>query len=742
MSESTLPPELISLVHHIELNKAGWWHRAVQHLILSTIWTSDRHLTSREITESLRMQFQASLDEARVKKQLDLSCSSGVIICLPDGRYKISESFINKYGFGLQEAEDIEKSTATEFIALIAQHCPLLDGDKAWREFNAQFLLPLVREVGANTYRLLSQGHPHLDPARFDRYVKSYPTDVREPFSNAVEQFLGQGNAKVRAYLLRSLTAFFLIESTSLSEETLQALTRFTDTRPTFNLFLDTNYLFSVLDLTTSTSNDTSLNDILGQLQGRLSVKLYALPITIDEARRVLVSVKRGLSGLRLSPNLAQAALGTRLNGIHLKYFEEVSRRGTISADDYFNPYIDDFLTVMRAKGVELYNEDTDSYNTRQDVIDDLMARLELEKRRYHDEGKSYEQLEHDMVLWHFVHDKRPRELDSPIEATNWVVTLDYRLLGHDEYKQRVARTKIPICLHPASLMQMFQFWIPRTQEFEEAMFNSMRLPFFGRGFDAEAERVTVDILKTLSRFEDVGDLQTQTVSSMLVNRALRQTISAERDEEQKIKLVRDALIQQHHRTQQQLQQISEEAERLKKEAEGKEEKNQLLDEAIATKDREMENLGRKMLQLEEQSRSEKEVLAGRIKDLEAGLQAKEHQEQARAAQEALRTDRRDFLLKRGIIPMLAVLAAMLGLSYGLAKLAGIQFWRSAIPELAFGLAVLALLIDRSGSSKPSIEAWPLFKTFQKIKNWIWGVLIMGMIVGVLGNALYEWIKK
>jgi hypothetical protein len=40
MEKLQLPMELVSLVHHIELNKAGWWDVAVQQLLLAAMWIS------------------------------------------------------------------------------------------------------------------------------------------------------------------------------------------------------------------------------------------------------------------------------------------------------------------------------------------------------------------------------------------------------------------------------------------------------------------------------------------------------------------------------------------------------------------------------------------------------------------------------------------------------------------------------------------------------------------------------
>ena len=132
----------------------------------------------------------------------------------------------------------------------------------------------------------------------------------------------------------------------------------------------------------------------------------------------------------------------------------------------------------------------------RQDVIDDIVDRQKFEKIKYKERAKTYEQLKHDIVLWHLVKERRSAALNLPLEAGNWVVTVDYRLLGFDAYKRRYSPSKIPVCIHPSALLQMLQFWVPRTSQFEEAMLGALRLPLLFHDFDPDVEAITMRILE------------------------------------------------------------------------------------------------------------------------------------------------------------------------------------------------------------------------------------------------------
>ena len=148
-----------------------------------------------------------------------------------------------------------------------------------------------------------------------------------------------------------------------------------------------------------------------------------------------------------------------------------------------------------------MFSQDISAFKTNQDVIDDLLQQKEFEKQRYGDRAKNYERLEHDMVLWHFVKSKRPLRPELPIDAEYWIITADYRLLGFDAHKQKRMGTEVPICLHPTTLTQLLQFWVPQTPEFEQALLSTMRLPTVLPLMDGDAERVSLKILNAVSTF-------------------------------------------------------------------------------------------------------------------------------------------------------------------------------------------------------------------------------------------------
>jgi len=738
MSQTQLPRELISLVHHIELNKSGWWDQATQRFILTIVWLSDSPLNLNEISDSLKASFSAHIDRERLLRQVETLQRVGQLVATLDGHVQLSEKARLKFERDLKEAEDLENDVKKLFINLITNACTAVAGDQltpeaCWDHFNRNFLQPLIREVGANTYQLISGETRFLDSVRFEQFINAYPKGVRHEFRSATTSFLDPKNSKVRSWILRSLTAHFFVEATSLSEETLTALAKASGSYPTFIVFVDTNFLISVLGLKESIDEAGQLLvELMRLLAGRIKIKLYALPSTLDETKALLLNKKLKLSGLRLTPNLTEAALGADLDVIDLKFIHEYKKRGTLTVENYFEPYINGLITVMRERGVEIFNESVDEYSNRQDVLDDISLQQEYEEK-FTQNPKTYAQLRHDMILWHFVEDQRSPQIESPLEAKYWILTFDYRLRAFDAFKRRRPPKPVPVCLHPTTFIQMLQFWIPRTPEFEEAILGSMRIPFLSQNFDHNSERVTLDILRALGRYEDVGDLNTESISEILMSKALRQKIDIKRnDEEGQFKIVRDALIQRQLAAERELEEARNEAERFKNEVAAGKQTNEQLES----------NLSNQLTELQA-TRDQLAIEAAKVKTLEGTVRRLEEDSLARNNAQQVAYQRKQFVQRWVVSPIFGM--TVLGV------VAAVVASQSANLYVALGAAIIWLLalpatmwlIRKAGTANEVIKDWTPFQWFARLATVIFIVLgvLWVLLVNIVSNALWEWLK-
>jgi uncharacterized protein YwgA len=717
MADTGIRPELVSLIHHVELNKAGWWDGAIRQFILAAIWLTGTPLNAEGVRDVLHNGFSVSPDPELMGLQIRKLCETGQLIQLPSGDLKISEKSLHQLESNLEEAEAIETEAEAVFTKYAQQACPEIDPIDCWRHFNGELLFPLVREIGARTYELISGSTRHLDKiGSFQIFLQRYPAAVQPRLRDAIVLFMNPTNASVRSYILRHLNAYFSIEASNLTQHTLEVLSQSALRNTSFEVFVDTNFLFSILGLHENPSNEAadSLISLMQQLKGKVTAKLFLFPLTIDEFKRVVRSHQQFLSDLRLEPNLAAVGIGSGLTGVALKFIQESKQIGhPLKASDYFGPYLEDLLPIIRGKGLELYNARVDEYTKRQDVIDDILIQQQYELRFPPEKRKSYDQLLHDVCLWHFVKDRRLAQVESPADAKCWVVTVDYRFLGFDGYKRQDAAKQIPVAVHPTTLIQLLQLWLPRTQAFEEAIVRSLRFAFLFHDFDSNSERITVRILESLSRFEDIRDLSQDVAASVLMNQALRARLTGATTAEQDIALVKEALVEENNKTAARLHAANETSERLASESRQKDSKIVELEDLIEQSNRAFEDLA-------QTSSGERIAWEERLRSLEESR------------------GRTSFLVLSVCIPLIAIFVVGLGIVHIARSIGNLGYWWSAILLWGIQLAVWLYLTDRRGSRNESIRDWAPFAQFHRLKKWLFTIFLVSVPTKLVVDGIYK----
>jgi len=730
MSSLKLPAEIISLVHHVELNKAGWWDKGSQRLILAALWCSGGTSAPNSIRQCLSDDFRLNIDQATFAKHVRALLGQHCLVELPNGDLKILETAQADFEHIIREGEELEARVKARFIMMLREVSREIDYEDAWRRFNDTFLLPLLRQTGARTYQLITgTTSQNTELEGTEAFLSPFPPELRIPIRSMMVSFLNPKDEVTRSYVLRNLNAYFFLEAGNLDPRTIESLAKITKQSPRFSVFVDTNFLFSILELHENPSNDAAklLMRLTSELRSQVPVKFYASLVTLDETKSSVAFHKEMLTGLELEPNLAAAAIEDDLGGVARRFIEVAAKsKVRLTPETYFAPYLRDLITVLKAKGVEVFNEKMEGYSTREDVVDDITSQLAFEKKRYKEKAKSYERLAHDVILWHFARDKRPGKVESPLEARFWIVTLDYRLLGFDSFKTRSVQEEVPICLHPLSLIQMLQFWLPRTAEFEEAMLGTLRWPFLIQEFDRDAERITIQILKALSRFEDVGDLPHEVINSILVNEALRGKISPKGDIAEGIDLVKEAIIQESGKMKAQLDDRERDVDRLKAElAQKSEHVSELQDHS----ERQKSQIAETRTRLEEEQ-SARADLEGRLRSIEEVIESSKRSS-------AAARDIRSLLVRSSAAALLLAIAAMAATQE--LKNHG-RPWQLAPISWALAGYGWIWFTDFSGNRLPNAKDWLPCRLLHRFRGWLWAVL-GALILGAASGALWEWLK-
>lgn len=550
-----LPKEITSLIHHITLNEQGWWDKTIQRLIVSALGSAEnKQLTTEEILTFVKSNYDTHVDNDRINKQLEKLCSTKAILRIEKGVFVLSENELNSFKNDITKFEEAEESVKNQFLELIRKECNADEQKKiTWEVFNNELLIPILYEFGAKTYELITGKGIKLESNhRFKKFLSKFPQERHVIIKNAIIDFLNPQNPTVRGLILRKLNAYFFLEAIKLPANAIDKINDASKKQITFKVFVDTNFLFSFLGLHENPSNEAakSLLEIIAKVSNKVKIKLYITPLTIDETKKVIINEERKLKNLRPTQILSNVAIDHISNGFAKKYFEECNKnKKSIKAEDYFEPYLNNLVKVLRDKGVEIYNDNKlETYTKDQRVIDDIIDQQKIEETIFKNKPhlqKSYEKLEHDFVLWHFVNDLRPSYVESADEAGAFVTTVDFRFINYDIVKRKKKRIRVPVCVHPTNLIQILQLWVPRDESYDIAILSNLRFPFLFTEFDADTELTTIRIIEQLSRYESIDDLKEETVTSILFNQALRQKIQTNEDKSKDNVLVKDAIIEE-----------------------------------------------------------------------------------------------------------------------------------------------------------------------------------------------------
>lgn len=727
MEERKLPNELVSLIHHVKLNESGWKKKLNEHLILATGFELGETFSVPQAKSHIFEHFQVRVSDQEMRQAIQTLDGRGNLIKAGDEVYRLSQEAKQRLQDKAEESNVLESKAKQHFTAIATSLGLDTNSGLLWKSFKDDFIYPLVNELGARTFELVTGDLTLDEVGAHTDYIDTFRNQDKDEVFELINKFFNQGNDPAKNYILQVLHAHLLAMAGGLDESTLKTLDAKINEDIQVRVFIDTNFLFSILNLHSNPANEAAkeLKKLSEELSGRVNVKLYVFPTTLEEAERTLAIYQDKLSGTLITPKMSRAAsrADSDLSGITKKFIERArTGENRISAEEYFEPYVSNLLDVVRNNGIELYNTNIDKVSQKQEVIDDIENQKEYEKRTRGEENtKSHEVIKHDIVLWHIVGDKRVSVSESPIDAGFWVTTLDYRLMQFDRHKINSGVTRLPRCVHPSTLIQMLELWSPQSQAIDNAVFSGIR-SLLPEDFDPEAEQATVDILQALSRYENIDDLSEDSIASVMMDKALRSRVGESEDFEESMELVEETLLGK-----------LEEAKSAAGEKESQVE--ELSDE--------VDRLRRQREELKRELRKEKKAIGEYENKLDAQDQRNEKlRDRVDNIEKRARVNR--YWRRRLAFSLSFIAFFVLAIWIGIEPVGSQVATHLKLPQnLSSGVCSVLLSFgivfthNRFGRRIESISKWSVFGILEKLESWgRW--VIGGTLIGVISNFLYN----
>lgn len=520
-----LSTELVSLINYVELNKIGWWKKATSQVILGYLWELDGNIDERQLRSKIKDEMNVDIPVENILTQIEYLLSSGKIT-KRNGGYYLTEEVRRQLNLKVESANKEERDVEDSFRKIVKEHLGDVDTESYWHNFKSE-LISSVRRIGANTYSLLQSGRFFKTHDWLAGFLSKYLDSEHATLLKIVGEFFLKNNESARSYILKLLNAYFFVEASQLSKNTIDSLEK-TRKSKDVKIVLDTNFVFSILGLHENPADESATSLLsLAEKVGNVKVRYYILPTTLEEIRKVVSYQLDNLKRHRYSPSLAKAAVQSGMRAsIAAKYFAESAKtENGLSPDAYFLPFTDGLLKNLESKGIKILEWPTLQYPTDERVISDQLTLWGREEKKPESKRKRYEAIEHDLIFWFSINDHRDGSADSALEETYWGVTIDWSMIHFDQVKRKRKESKLPVVLHPTNLVQLLQFWVPRDATLESGIMETIKLPLLFGDFDVNDEKATIELIQALSTYKNINDIEVEILSSMLADKALKQKI-------------------------------------------------------------------------------------------------------------------------------------------------------------------------------------------------------------------------
>jgi len=732
----TLPPELVALIHHVELSESGWYDQLIDQLVLSHLFLGDSPCTLDDLKAGLQSNLGFAADETTLRKSIARLKKSRKLAGSSNRSFALTELAMRETQAAVTENDLLDERVSQRFKQLVREEVAEIDPHECWVSFCRDCLDPLVTKLGARTYQLIVSTENYTpDVYSIASCTDKYPPNVRDKVHKLLDRFLDPENQDVRNFVLNRLHCYLLTLTVSISEDSLSRLVTKSKSNLQLKLFLDTNFMFSLLELHEHPANPVAkdLTNLLKNIENHVRSRLYVFPPTIDEANRTLKAAQRELDDIEISPRLGRimrATMRRKPSGIKSRYLcVAAASSQPLSARQYLGIYLSDLISVLRGFNVDLFNQNIDSILESDEVDRDVQDLQSFLIEHPWERQKSIDTIRHDVTLWHFVSKKRSVRVDSPLDAVYWVVTVDHGLIRFDRHKVDYGNdVSVPICVHPATLIQMLRLWTPRSTAFDTAMLNCVR-SLLPQAHETDMEAVTFKILRTLARFEGVDQLPEATVSSVLFNRAVRAGMEGMTGPVEQNQLIREALLDELKSARREIDDVrsreSEKDEKLKKALSQTHELMQLrrLDEKTVK-------------QLESDLHNERKWrkrLTSEVDDVNQKYHSKRI-EHDRFMQKIFRIVFSIFTLV--VTPVLMLSFVLIGELAG--NQLGYQGHRSMTIGAVLGWVLAVVLIRHVGVRINQVQSWSVFQWFLRKVKTVFAIL-GAIVVSVVSELFLEY---
>jgi hypothetical protein len=539
--------------------------------------------------------FGLAIPDDHIETALDDLEKQNIISRPGNTNYRLEPAAMEALKRTIGDAQSLEELVKAGWFKQLEVSQPDLPAEYAWKVLRA-YLQRAFRRHGIQAAALLD---PNVDtPSEYEASLTAIlhhaideygflDAKMRERAEAAVSEFmaaLGTDPDRVK-YITQLADAafnFYTLEvPADLSEHLRQQLHELT-------LFLDTNFLFGILDLHYNTQVQVSHDLLRAIREHKLPFKLRFHEQTQKEMSSTISHYGSILRSRTWTRSLSRAASTSRnVSGIEQK-FHERNAAGQIDVDEFLRPY-EHFDSLLAGKDIKVFRPHAERHEAQIDLFHEYKTFLEKNGRG----DKPYETVMHDAKVLEETRNLRTNASLS-LEAGALLISCDYFLYRFDWEFSRKNGQRACVLL-PNIFWQILRPFVPTDQDFEKAFAETFALPEF-RAIGSGGSRACSKMLQILATYKEVPE---QTAMKMIANDLLLDRLRSEHDDAKFEEQVQQAFIEENRNLLEEKAALEQELKRQKTLAEEEARKRQEDLEVYEAKAKDLnkgiENAGQKL---------------------------------------------------------------------------------------------------------------------------------------------------
>ena len=497
------------LCHVVPLNKTGKVREVVDSLVL-TCFGVDSSLplgSAVSVAQALDVYFGVEISVVEVQRSIDRHLAASRLLPSPArGRLMLAPATKAEVEKRIEEGNQLEGNVKDEWVAeLQAAGLASDEIERLWACLRT-YMAKAFCQHGVLTVQMLDPGMPTSDSDQVSLRAL-LEASIAETCSGldsvvvrqAVSSFFETSSAIRSRYVAQMLDATFTFFALKADDATVAYLR---DGLSPLKLFLDTNFIFGLLDLHENPTREVSKELItLIKAQG-FPFTLHFHERTLKELRDTIDNMASRLRDRQWSPSLSQAACTLpQLSGLELAY-HRLNAKSPVNVGVFLSKF-DHLEDLLGDFGVALYRDPAREVNDAE-----AKGLLVAEYQAYAKEHrplrpKTYGSADHDMGVL-LTLDRLRQKGKSPLDVGALFLSVDFLLWEFDRSQLR-GRHEVGRVILPAHLMQLLRPFANASQDFDQRFVEAFAIPEFRSAHDDYRETTSL-VLSYLTSFKDVPE--------------------------------------------------------------------------------------------------------------------------------------------------------------------------------------------------------------------------------------------